>query len=217
MSDSWVTVSSMLDPRAEAGCTVMDNSIYVVGGYSWNRNQRLRTVERYDVLLDKWSEVVPIKTPYTGVGCACLTLYRVPEKQQQQQQQTKQQSITPITDSSDSCPSLPDEKYLNKAPSETHSDLEPPGEQLVNSEAMVENPSLVSMGDRDAPGATDAERTANTSLGNEESNDALARNSGFKENLVLEGRGKNRSLSHLAASAQKKVLEASFSEKGLSL
>ena len=84
-TDSWVGLSQMLDPRAEASCAVQGNKIYVVGGYSWDTNSRLSSVEVYDVEADTWVYAPPIDKAYTGVGCCSITLYhKLPEGQDQQ-------------------------------------------------------------------------------------------------------------------------------------
>ena len=79
LTDTWTTVASMAEPRAEAGLAVMDKRLYIVGGYSWNTNKRLKSVEYYDIDRDKWHKTEDIETPYTGVGCCSLMLYRIPE------------------------------------------------------------------------------------------------------------------------------------------
>ena len=43
-TDTWVVLAPMTQPRAEAGCAVLGNNIYIVGGYSWDDNKRLRYV-----------------------------------------------------------------------------------------------------------------------------------------------------------------------------
>ncbi|CAH1795785.1 unnamed protein product [Owenia fusiformis] len=76
LSDSWTTVANMEVPRAEAGCTVLDNKIYIIGGYSWDRLKRLDSVESYDTSKDCWDSETSIDKPYTGVGVCTLTLYK---------------------------------------------------------------------------------------------------------------------------------------------
>ncbi|XP_013416498.1 kelch-like protein diablo [Lingula anatina] len=80
VTDTWCTLSSMQEPRAEAGCALLGSKIYVVGGYSWNRGARLSSVEVYDIDKDTWSPAASIHTPYTGISCGALTLYRLPNK-----------------------------------------------------------------------------------------------------------------------------------------
>lgn len=74
-TDSWVSVSSMNQPRAEYGCAILANKIFVVGGYSWNTYKRLDSAEVYDCDKNRWSHVAPIGIPYTGVACCALTIY----------------------------------------------------------------------------------------------------------------------------------------------
>ena len=44
-SDTWTQLPGMLEPRAEASCAALGNRIYVMGGYSWDKNIRLNTAE----------------------------------------------------------------------------------------------------------------------------------------------------------------------------
>ena len=44
----------MVTPRAEAGFSLLGNQVYTIGGYSWDRNERLASVERYDVEKDRF-------------------------------------------------------------------------------------------------------------------------------------------------------------------
>ncbi len=79
ITDTWTTIKSMLEPRAEAACCLLNNTIYVVGGYSWNTNKRLKSVECYNIEKECWSYCAEIATPYTGIGCCALTVYTFPE------------------------------------------------------------------------------------------------------------------------------------------
>jgi len=74
-TDTWVSLSCMNEPRAEAGCAVIGSHIYVVGGYSWDRNKRLSSVEKYDTKRDSWTEVEDFGASYTGVGACTLRVY----------------------------------------------------------------------------------------------------------------------------------------------
>ncbi|XP_064621071.1 kelch-like protein 31 [Lineus longissimus] len=74
-SDSWTTVKQLLEPRAEFGCAVVGEKIFIAGGYSWDKNVRLSSVEMYDFSKNTWVGSQSIDTPYTGIACCDLTLY----------------------------------------------------------------------------------------------------------------------------------------------
>lgn len=76
-SDSWTLLSPMMIARAEAGIAVLNSHIYVMGGYKWDDNQRLSTVECYDTDKDIWLEVGDLMGMYTGVSCCAITVYEV--------------------------------------------------------------------------------------------------------------------------------------------
>ncbi|XP_070542047.1 kelch-like protein 26 [Ptychodera flava] len=78
LTDTWTSLANMLTPRAEAACTVHDGKIYVVGGYSWDSNTWLDSVECYDTAKDEWTVMKSIPKPYTGIACCTLVLHKLP-------------------------------------------------------------------------------------------------------------------------------------------
>ena len=56
-SDTWCTITTMLQPRAEFGAAVIGNCIYICGGYSWDTNRRLSSTEMYDCEKSTWTEL----------------------------------------------------------------------------------------------------------------------------------------------------------------
>ncbi len=72
-TDSWTTLSTMLQPRAEAGCAVLENKIYIIGGYDWDHSKRLSSAEVYDVEEDIWTPITDMEIPLTGIAC-CATV-----------------------------------------------------------------------------------------------------------------------------------------------
>lgn len=66
LTDTWMVLTGMNEPRAEAGCAVLGGKIYVVGGYSWDDNKRLNSTEVYDTQTDTWSYDTPIRAALTG-------------------------------------------------------------------------------------------------------------------------------------------------------
>ncbi|CAG2217500.1 KLHL31 [Mytilus edulis] len=74
-ADKWTFVCDMLTPRAEFGCCMLDDVIYVAGGYNWNNGERLTSVESLDLDTMIWTSVTNISRPLTGIACSTLTLY----------------------------------------------------------------------------------------------------------------------------------------------
>ncbi|PIK33671.1 putative kelch-like protein 9 [Apostichopus japonicus] len=73
-SDTWITLSKMVTPRAEAGCTVLEKQIYYLGGYNWDTKSWVQTVEAYDTTTDSWEELGNFPKAFTGMACCTLTL-----------------------------------------------------------------------------------------------------------------------------------------------
>lgn len=75
LTDQWCRLKQIIEPRAEFGMAIMGHKIYLMGGYSWDGKERLRTVETYD-LIKNCSELIPkIDKAYTGMGACTLTLF----------------------------------------------------------------------------------------------------------------------------------------------
>ena len=52
----WTTLASMLVPRSQMGCVVLNDSLYVIGGTN-RHNEVLQSGERYNFLTNKWEEI----------------------------------------------------------------------------------------------------------------------------------------------------------------
>ena len=52
----WTTLASMLVPRSQMGCVVLDDYLYVLGGTN-RHNEVLQSGERYHFPTNKWSEI----------------------------------------------------------------------------------------------------------------------------------------------------------------
>ena len=73
----WIPVAHMLTPRMNLGVGairdmrdavtgVSFNAIYAIGGYSGK--SILGTAEKYDIQLNTWTDIAPMKTPRRNVG-----------------------------------------------------------------------------------------------------------------------------------------------------
>lgn len=78
-TNTWTNICDMDNPRAEAGSVVIQDKIYVVGGYNWNSNQRLNSAQYLDTTTRTWHDLAPIEGAYTGVCCGALTIFDVQE------------------------------------------------------------------------------------------------------------------------------------------
>ena len=84
-SDAWTTLDCKLESRAEAGCAVLGNKIYIVGGFSWDIKERLKSAEVYDVQTDTLEIIGEIATPLTGIGCCATTICDLSVKKRMQE------------------------------------------------------------------------------------------------------------------------------------
>uniref|UniRef100_A0A667WFC7 Kelch like family member 10 n=1 Tax=Myripristis murdjan TaxID=586833 RepID=A0A667WFC7_9TELE len=66
----WHTVPSMLTPRSNFGIEVVDDLLFVVGGF--NSIMTTFHVERYDDTAGEWSEVHEMEIPRSAVSCCVL-------------------------------------------------------------------------------------------------------------------------------------------------
>lgn len=74
----WSHVPSMYSPRSHFGIAVVDDQLFVVGGY--NSFNSLLTVERYDEEAGMWSRASHTEVSRSGLSCCVLyELYNVVE------------------------------------------------------------------------------------------------------------------------------------------
>ena len=59
MTGEWTSYASMIVPRSQMGCIVMDDYLYVVGGTN-RHNEVLPNVERYNFKEDRWQHIPPM-------------------------------------------------------------------------------------------------------------------------------------------------------------
>lgn len=74
-ADTWTFVCNMMTPRAEFGCALLNDAVYVVGGYDWNNGERLSSVECLNLDTMIWTKITDIDQPLTGIACCSLTMY----------------------------------------------------------------------------------------------------------------------------------------------
>ncbi|KAL3865788.1 hypothetical protein ACJMK2_043143 [Sinanodonta woodiana] len=71
----WSVICTMQNPRSEFGGCVMNDRIYIFGGYNWNLNQRSCNVEYFDTDTKTWSSLTRLEQPLTGLAACTITLY----------------------------------------------------------------------------------------------------------------------------------------------
>ena len=59
VTGEWTCYASMLVPRSQMGCLVMDDCLYVIGGTN-RHNEVLQSVERYHFKENRWEEIPPM-------------------------------------------------------------------------------------------------------------------------------------------------------------
>ncbi|XP_071725381.1 F-box/kelch-repeat protein At1g16250 [Rutidosis leptorrhynchoides] len=63
-TNQWSRVASMITPRAQFACNLIDGKVYVAGGRNlFSGNRGLLLAEVYDPLTDRWEELPPMPQP----------------------------------------------------------------------------------------------------------------------------------------------------------
>ncbi|KAM3918504.1 kelch-like protein 36 [Leptodactylus fuscus] len=79
--DQWTQVAALLQPNSESGVAVLDNKIYILGGYSWENTTFSRTVQIYDKERKKWVKGTDLPKTVAGVSaCVCMLKNRSYDK-----------------------------------------------------------------------------------------------------------------------------------------
>lgn len=65
----WNSLPSMCNPRSYFGIAVVDEQLFVVGGYD---GSTMLAVEHYDEEAGMWYSASSIETPRTGLSCCVL-------------------------------------------------------------------------------------------------------------------------------------------------
>ncbi|MBN3302950.1 KLH26 protein, partial [Amia calva] len=73
-SDQWTTVSPMRAGQSEAGCCLLDNKIYILGGYNWHLNNVTSIVQVYNTETDEWERDLHFPESYAGIACMPVIL-----------------------------------------------------------------------------------------------------------------------------------------------
>ena len=79
-ANQWTIICKMRTPRSECGCAVLNEKVYILGGYNWNASKRLSDVESFDTDTYTWTSLHDIHQPLTGVGAVALTVYQPKNK-----------------------------------------------------------------------------------------------------------------------------------------
>nr|KAG5711410.1 hypothetical protein BaRGS_025837 [Batillaria attramentaria] len=73
VTEEWEHLTDLHTARHNAGATVIDGKIYIVGGVSTNTNQVIRSVECYDTKSGKWDLTVP-DLPRGAKSLSCVVI-----------------------------------------------------------------------------------------------------------------------------------------------
>ncbi|ESO87598.1 hypothetical protein LOTGIDRAFT_194339 [Lottia gigantea] len=76
-TDTWVVLkgSNLPNPRSEFGCTIINNKIYIAGGYDWDTKVRLAKIDCFDLITESWSTVQSFGKKYTGLALCSMRIY----------------------------------------------------------------------------------------------------------------------------------------------
>uniref|UniRef100_UPI00358DFF98 kelch-like protein 26 n=1 Tax=Myxine glutinosa TaxID=7769 RepID=UPI00358DFF98 len=81
-SDQWTLVSPMRTGQSEAGYALVDQRIFIVGGYNWHLNNVTSIVQVYNVDTDEWERDLPFPEALAGIACAAVNMpNKLPERQ----------------------------------------------------------------------------------------------------------------------------------------
>ncbi|XP_070569479.1 kelch-like protein 13 [Ptychodera flava] len=85
LTDQWAVLCSLMTPHSETILSVVNNKIYIAGGYSWNAQGKTDRIERYDPQTNKWEIVGQLQQKMNGLACCSLKLPKaiteIPEQQ----------------------------------------------------------------------------------------------------------------------------------------
>ncbi|CAH1230264.1 KLHL9 [Branchiostoma lanceolatum] len=73
-TDQWCEVAPLREGQGESGISVLDDKIYLIGGYSLDQNSRIKSVQCYDPEKDVWGNVPDYPEAIAGVACCTLDL-----------------------------------------------------------------------------------------------------------------------------------------------
>uniref|UniRef100_A0AAY4CY57 BTB domain-containing protein n=1 Tax=Denticeps clupeoides TaxID=299321 RepID=A0AAY4CY57_9TELE len=73
-SDQWTTVSPMRVGQSEAGCCLLGQKIYVIGGYNWHLNNVTSIVQVYNTEADEWERDLHFPESFAGIACIPIIL-----------------------------------------------------------------------------------------------------------------------------------------------
>jgi kelch-like protein 10 len=71
--NQWRFVAPMNSQRSDGSSCIMDDKIYMVGGF--NGQECLQSVEVYDPVADTWEFIQPMRNRRSGVGACALNGY----------------------------------------------------------------------------------------------------------------------------------------------
>ncbi|XP_015270628.1 PREDICTED: kelch-like protein 13 [Gekko japonicus] len=73
--DQWTPIADMLYGQIDVGAAVLENKIYVIGGYSWNNHCMVEIVQKYEPEKDEWHRVFDLPESLGGIRACTLTVF----------------------------------------------------------------------------------------------------------------------------------------------
>lgn len=73
-TEQWSDVAPLFAGQSEAGASLVEGKIYVVGGHTWRERKDVRTVACYDPDRDVWEKAVDFPEALTSVACCAMRI-----------------------------------------------------------------------------------------------------------------------------------------------
>ncbi|KAK7901577.1 hypothetical protein WMY93_018346 [Mugilogobius chulae] len=73
-NDQWTTLSPMRVGQSEAGCCLLDQKIYIIGGYNWHLNNVTSIVQVFNTDTEEWERDLHFPESFAGIACTPIIL-----------------------------------------------------------------------------------------------------------------------------------------------
>ncbi|XP_072295006.1 kelch-like protein 26 [Eucyclogobius newberryi] len=72
--DQWTSLAPMRVGQSEAGCCLLDQKIYVIGGYNWHLNNVTSIVQVFNTDSEEWERDMHFPESFAGIACTPIIL-----------------------------------------------------------------------------------------------------------------------------------------------
>lgn len=74
LNNQWTIMAPMPLPQSEAGCVMFQDKIFVLGGYSWEHQKCVNTIQSYNPSNDTWERPGSLPIELSGLRVTLLTI-----------------------------------------------------------------------------------------------------------------------------------------------